>query len=643
MVKFEIKERDCLSRIGRLETPHGIIETPALLPVINPNKMLIEPDEMRKLFGVNAIITNSYIIYRSDKLRRRALSEGIHSLLKFDGVIMTDSGTFQSHVYGSVDVDYLEIFEFQRDMGSDIGTILDLFTEPDDNRTTAKRKVIETVKRAKKSVVVKDKMLAACTVQGGVYEDLRARCAEEMGKIDCDIHPVGGVVPLMENQRYDELVRCIVSSKMHLPLSRPIHLFGAGHPMVFPLAIALGVDMMDSSSYAKYARDERFIFPWGTKKLQDMEEIPCNCPVCSRVDAKELKEMNKEERERNIALHNLYICFSEMKRIKMSIKEGSLWELVEEKASINPLIMDALRFLERENIKEWLERFEPVSRKSAFFYINSHSMHRPIVYRYQKRLLSVYQPSGEIIIREEVEKPYGRIYRKEWERSKTDIVIKSPFGPVPLPLDEMYPIAQSVFPKMIDKESEELAERVLNKLLEKNEVKPVEKPERGKRNLDIDRVRLTVDMQFGKGVSDILLDGEISIKKSKSTGKIRNVFADGRHILSMRARDGMFTLKIAGARILHEFYAPPRYRVIVENDVSRFIREGRNVFAKFVIDCDPNLRPHDECIVVNEDDELLAVGRCLLNREEMLSFNYGIAVKVREGLDQSQSNHYRKF
>ncbi|KAA0010118.1 MAG: tRNA guanosine(15) transglycosylase TgtA [Thermoplasmata archaeon] len=635
MAKFEIKERDCLSRIGRLETPHGVIETPALLPVINPNKMLIEPDEMRKLFGVNAIITNSYIIYRSDKLRRKAFSEGIHSLLKFDGVIMTDSGTFQSHVYGSVDVDYLEIFKFQRDIGSDIGTILDLFTEPDDNRTTAKRKVIETVKRAKKSVVVKDKMLAACTVQGGVYEDLRARCAEEMGKIDCDIHPVGGVVPLMENQRYDELVRCIVSSKMHLPLSRPVHLFGAGHPIVFPLAVALGVDMMDSSSYAKYARDERFIFPWGTKKLQDMEEIPCNCPVCSRVDAKELKEMNKEERERNIALHNLYICFSEMKRIKLSIKEGGLWELVEEKASINPLIMDALRFLERENIKEWLERFEPVSRKFAFFYINRHSMHRPIVYRYQKRLLSVYKPSGEIIIREEVEKPYGRIYREEWERSKTDIVIKSPFGPVPLPLDEMYPIAQSVFPKMIDKESEELAERILNKLLEKNEVKPVEKPERGKRNLDIDRVRLTVDMQFGKGVSDILLDGEISIKKSRSTGKIRNVFVDGRHILSMRAQDGMFTLKIAGARILHEFYAPPRYRVIVENDVSRFIREGRNVFAKFVIDCDPNLRPYDECIVVNEKDELLAVGRCLLNREEMLSFNHGIAVKVREGLNQS--------
>ena len=199
----------------------------------------------------------------------------------------------------------------------------------------------------------------------------------------------------------------------------------------------------------------------------------------------------------------------------------------------------------------------------------------------------------------------------------------------------MYPIAQSVFPKMIDKESEELAERILNKLLEKNEVKPVEKPERGKRNLDIDRVRFTLDMQFGKGVSDILLDGEISIKKSRSTGKIRNVFVDGRHILSMRAQDGMFTLKIAGARILHEFYAPPRYRVIVENDVSRFIREGRNVFAKFVIDCDPNLRPYDECIVVNEKDELLAVGRCLLNREEMLSFNHGIAVKVREGLNQS--------
>lgn len=632
MVKFEIKDRDGLGRLGHLETKHGKLETPVLLPVINPNKTLIKPAEMKKLFGINAVITNSYIIYRSERLREIALSKGVHGLLGFDGIIMTDSGTFQSHVYGTIDVDYMEIFEFQKDIGSDIGTILDVFTEPEDTYNQVRKKVKETLRRAEKSVKAKGEMLAACTIQGGLYDELRSLCAKEMGKIECDVHPIGGVVPLMENQRYSDLVRCVVSSKRCLPPSRPVHLFGAGHPIVFPLAVALGVDMLDSASYAKYAYDERMIFPWGTEKLEELEEIPCNCPICSKFDAKELKEMEREERVRNLAIHNLYVCFAEIKRVKKAIREGSLWELVEEKSSCNPAIFDGLRVLERESNKEWLERFENSSKESALFYVNPHTLHRPIVYRYQKRLLSVYKPTKEVVIREEVEKPYGSFYRKEWENSQTDIIIDSPFGPVPLPLDEMYPIAQSVFPEDIDEESRKLSKRVMERFIERNKVILVDKPRKGKRDLDIDRVRYTIDMQFGKGVSDIMLDGKIEIEKSKSTGKIRCVYINGKHILSLRAHDGLFTLKIEGAKILHEYYAPPRFRVVVDKNVSDFIREGRNVFAKFVLDCDPNLRPFDECIVVDEEDGLLAVGRCLLNREEMLSFDYGIAVKVREGV-----------
>ena len=152
------------------------------------------------------------------------------------------------------------------------------------------------------------------------------------------------------------------------------------------------------------------------------------------------------------------------------------------------------------------------------------------------------------------------------------------------------------------------------------------------RDIDRERIEAVIDMQFGKGMSEVLLDGEILIKKSKKTGKIRNVFCDGKHILSLRAHDGLFTLKIEGAKIIHQNFPLPKLRVIVKEECKPFIIEGKSVFAKFVVDCDPDIRPFDECLIVSEKDELLGVGRTLLNREEMLSFSYGVAVKTREGL-----------
>jgi 7-cyano-7-deazaguanine tRNA-ribosyltransferase len=91
-------------------------------------------------------------------------------------------------------------------------------------------------------------------------------------------------------------------------------------------------------------------------------------------------------------------------------------------------------------------------------------------------------------------------------------------------------------------------------------------------------------------------------------------------------------LKLDGAKLLHKFFKYPNLRVVVENDAVPFVKNGKSVFAKFVKDCDPNLRPYDECLIVDENDKLLAIGRCILNRMEMLSFNYGMAVKTRENI-----------
>ena len=84
----------------------------------------------------------------------------------------------------------------------------------------------------------------------------------------------------MEQYRFADLVDVIVASKKGLDPSRPVHLFGAGHPMVFALAALLGCDMFDSASYAKFARDDRFMFPEGTASLSDMKDVHCHCPAC---------------------------------------------------------------------------------------------------------------------------------------------------------------------------------------------------------------------------------------------------------------------------------------------------------------------------------------------------------------------------
>ena len=639
-MEFEIKNRDCAGRICNLKTRHGNIETPTLLPVINPNKIIITPQEMKNKFRAQMIITNSYIIYKNEELKEKALADGIHKLVDFDGPIMTDSGTFQSYVYGRVDVDPIEIVKFQRDIGADVGTILDVFTLPDEKYETAKKNVEETIRRARESVEFKGKMLLACTVQGSIYPNLRKRCAEEISKLGNDFYPIGGVVPLMENQQYDKLVEVIVSSKMGLDPSKPVHLFGAGHPIIFPLAVALGCDFFDSSAYAKYADDDRLIMPWGTLKLDELDELPCSCPICSKYTAKEVKSMDKKSRFRLLAEHNLYVSFNEIKKIKQAIKDGNLWELVERKATSNPYLMDALRVLEKKKYKKWLELFEPISKKRALFYTGRHTIHRPIIYRYHNRLFDRYEIKySKAVILPESKKPYSRYYKSILQKlpSGIGIIVDAKLGPVPIELDEMYPIAQSIMPNKVDKETNLVRKKILKNFLKNIKILTLEDAfretvlsKKWEKNFDLEHVKATICMQFGKNADKPLLKGEIEIVKSKSTGKIRNIFSNNEHILSMRASDGLFTLKIAGGRRLHKFFEPPNLRVVVRNECRDFILDGKNAFSKFVIDCDPQLRPLDECLIVDEDDNLLAVGRCLLNRTEMLSFNYGIAVKTRE-------------
>ena len=646
-MKFEIKDRDAAGRICKFTTKHGTVTTPNLMPVINPNKMPILPKEMKSLFGAEIVITNSYIIKKDEKLRLKAINDGLHKLIDFDGTIMTDSGTFQSYVYGDVDVEPLEIVEFQKKIGSDIATILDVFGTPDQTFKQAEEGMKETLSRAKKSVEIKDDMILSTPVQGSIYPDLRFKCAKELSKIGGDFYPIGGVVPLMENQRYTDLINVILSSKRGLDPSKPVHLFGAGHPMIFPMAVALGCDFFDSSAYIKYAVDDRLIFTWGTEKLEDISELPCCCPVCSSYSSDELKKLSKKERTVEIAKHNLYVSFAELKKIRNAISQGSLWELVEQRANANPHLLEAFNLLKSEDNKDWLEKFEPISKNKAMFYTGSQTFHRPIVHRIHKRLVDRFEKNSDFyIVLPEGKKPFSTQYAQEIKQiyqknNKVNIIIDSSLGPVPVELDEMYPFAQSVFPGFTDEETEKKISTSFRNFTRNGKticwqgmgtLDEIEDAQ-GDFDFDLKKISAVANMQFGSGAGAILLDGKVKLVKSKKTGKIRNIYCDEKHVLSMRAHDGMFTLKADGAKILHEKIKSPLLRVVVKNDAVDFVKEGKSVFAKFVEDCDPALRPLDECLIVDKKDNLLAVGRCILNRMEMLSFEYGMAVKNRENIN----------
>lgn len=116
---------------------------------------------------------------------------------------------------------------------------------------------------------------------------------------------------------------------------------------------------------------------------------------------------------------------------------------------------------------------------------------------------------------------------------------------------------------------------------------------------------------------------------SRRTGRVRYISYKGNLLAIIRARDGRIVLTFWGARRLHQASQPPRYRVIIPNEICPFITKGRSVFAKHVIQVDPKLRARDEALIVDQDDTLLAVGKAYLCPQEMLDLTRGTAVRIR--------------
>jgi len=452
---FEIRAQDAAGRIGELSVPRAgvTVETPTLMPVVNPNLVTVEPSRFPE-FGAELLITNAYIIYGSEDLRERALDEGLHDMLSFDGAIVTDSGSFQLAEYGEISVTTREILEFQRDIGSDVGTPVDVPTPPDADRERAEADLETTQERlAVAEAVDTGEMLVNAPVQGGSYLDLRAAAGRHAVSTGLDVFPVGAVVPLLNDYRYGEMVEVVAAARRGLGADAPVHLFGAGHPMMFALAVAMGCDLFDSAAYAIYARDDRYLTVRGTAHLADLDYLPCSCPVCASHDPEDLRALPDDERETALAEHNLHVSFAEIRRIKQAIREGSLLELVEARARSHPAMLDGYRAL--VECADQLEPADPAG-KQTFFYLSGESARRPEVVRHRRRLDRFSLESGASVLLTEGDADDR--YDVSWR-------VRPPFGPYPRELAHTYPLTAEL-PARMDATGYEAAARGVERLVD---------------------------------------------------------------------------------------------------------------------------------------------------------------------------------
>jgi 7-cyano-7-deazaguanine tRNA-ribosyltransferase len=472
-MSFELRDRDLLGRIGRLTTKGGTLETPAFMPVVNPVTQTIPPRRMREEFGCDIIITNAYLI-------RKHFGDlqdlKVHAFLDYDGVVATDSGAYQILIYGDVEVSPEEIIGFQQRIGSDIAVILDIPTGWDVPRSRVEWTVEETLRRAKAALplIEGDETLWVGPVQGGAHLDLVERSAWEIGSMPFHIHALGSPTEVMESYRFTVLVDMIMAAKRNLPPDRPLHLFGAGHPMMFSLAVALGCDLFDSAAYALYAREGRYLTPLGTRRLENLSYLPCSCPVCRRHNADEFKEMLKGERVKALTEHNLHVTMAEIETVKQAVAEGATLE-------------SALRRLYA--YRDDLEKASPAYKGRGMFYFGPSGLARPQITRHLRRLETQFLPfvthSKLLLVSAPSRRPFSQTREYKALKSAVDeglgkaaedlqiCFYAAPFGVVPVELAETYPLSQFEVSEPLDVETLEFAAENVGSFVAKSSCREV--------------------------------------------------------------------------------------------------------------------------------------------------------------------------
>jgi 7-cyano-7-deazaguanine tRNA-ribosyltransferase len=444
---FEVSYSDLAGRIGKIKTPSGTFETPAFIPVLHPVSQSVDVEFLKKV-GFEVVITNAYITLK--EYGDSAREKGIHKLINFDGPIMTDSGGYQVLEYGSIEPEPSFIAQFENDIQSDICVPLDKPTGYGLSYEVAEKYVNETIRNSQETLnLIKSNnnrnSVWVGPVQGAEHLDLVKKSAGLLDAMGYEMMALGSPVQLLESYEFAILADMIGSLKSTI-MSKPIHLFGAGHPLMIPLAVALGCDTFDSASYMLYARDNRYMHPNGTSRLEKLTYLTCQCPICINMTLKEFVSLEHDERIDKLAKHNLYVLRCEVLSVKQAIMEGRLWEYVGQKARAHPKLMEAFKsFI---NYK-YLEDGTPLFKKKAIFFMDSIDQYRPEASRLRKIFSSFRTNRKKAILFPDTQvspfycsQEYHKLLKKY---SDYQICAYNPFiGIIPAEISDIYPAAHNL-------------------------------------------------------------------------------------------------------------------------------------------------------------------------------------------------------
>ena len=443
---FEISKTDLAGRIGSIHTNHGKIETPAYVPVIHPVKQTI-PSKKIKEIGFDLVITNAYITRNG--YGDEAIKKGIHNIIDFDRAIMTDSGGYQVLEYGDVEVSPPEMASFEKGILTDFAIPLDKPTGFGMPIKKAEAYVKHTLQVSKKTLEDSEDngQIWIGPIQGGEHFDLVAKSTKSLVKMGFQMLALGSPVEFMESYEYRLLAQMIVAAKKQMPHSIPLHLFGAGHPLTIPFAIALGCDTFDSASYMLYAKKHRYITDDGTRYLKDITVFPCNCEICSKYTPDEFRSLEATEKINQLAIHNLHAIKLEVDKVKQAIHEGRLWEYVIKKARAHPKLFEMIEVM-TENY-EFLRLGTPKFKEKAIFLYDKEDQFRPEVQSFHNTVRRFKSNKKKIVIIKEYNtKPgylspqYIGLKKKFKDFDSIQVCQYNPhLGLIPIEISDIFPAA----------------------------------------------------------------------------------------------------------------------------------------------------------------------------------------------------------
>lgn len=360
-MQFEVVARSAGARRGRLHTPHGVVETPAFMPVGTLGTVkALHPIEVSET-GARLLISNTYHLWLRPGAELVAEQGGLHEFMRWPHAIATDSGGFQayslaqrvrvdetgyefaSHIDGSRrQLTPEESMRIQGLLGSDIALSLDVCPPASVSPAQLRLAVERTTRWTERCLIARRPGQALFgIIQGGTDIDLRLWHAETLGKLPLDGLALGGFsVGEPPEVMYQVLERVVPS----VDPSRPRYLMGVGTPIDLVRAMATGVDVFDCVLPTRNARNGQAFVRGGRLTVKNARfrtdsrplDEACGCPVCqqgfSRAYLRHLYVAGEILGHRLLSLHNLHHYASLMASARKAISEGQFERWVYERS-----------------------------------------------------------------------------------------------------------------------------------------------------------------------------------------------------------------------------------------------------------------------------------------------------------------------